>query len=580
MQGRSIGSKRFKVGEAAPQPTLASIYQEDNTPLDWAAPHDRRAQPASPRRPAELHPRALRHGLIASQLGLPMLARAGKKQASEDWEQPAAESDWQDRARAAYSGASERAGDEHSFNEQTTLYDEWELQKELVTYQETYPGYDPGYEEHPRLDFQLPPVAAAYESEHDQRHELDYAQAAYAPAEYAEHDQEHAGSPGSYPYAQKSRHGSQPSAALWRTEQPIRRVQAQAAAQPVAAREHATHVGAGNAAFAAQARAAQPLSATQRAAATAPPPRTATAFAAHARVKHAHTGNAQNTQASPRSSVQTRAPRPAVRRYGDDEPVVYPHPRSWWKRVLFLLALAGAGYAGHRYYLQRAPAPNPTPPPPPAAMATAAEPPPATSEATEDAPASPVQALPESPQSAKQRRSAERRALIAERWRERRAARRARSENSSSEQGGADRNDRSYGSASSEHERSEERDDYGASSARGSEPRDDYSVPSHADRARESSTGAERSASTNAHDDYVSDRRAAARRGVLRINSLPWSQIHIDGQLVGHTPQMNLLLPAGKHRVTLVNPEMQLSKTLTVQITAGSTTTHTIRLAE
>jgi serine/threonine-protein kinase len=233
-----------------------------------------------------------------------------------------------------------------------------------------------------------------------------------------------------------------------------------------------------------------------------------------------------------------RAP---VRRFVDDRPVVYPHKRSWLKRMLMLLVLAGGGYAAYHYHyldrlFERAPVAPPAPPappalpdPPPTAAAVATpEPPPAIAE---PAALEPVQAQPTPELSAKEQRRAARAAIIAERWRERRAARRGRDSDSSDE--------------------------------------------------RDTSTSSSKSPSyASAQDDYVSQQHAAAQSGVLRINSLPWSQIHVDGELVGHTPQMNLLLPAGKHRVTLVNNEMQLSKSLTVLITAGNITTHTINLAE
>jgi len=668
MQGRSIGSKRFNVGEAAPQPTRASIYQEENTPLEWTAAHDLRAQLALPQRPAALHPRALRHGLIASQLGLPMLARGEKKHAPDEWaQQPAAESVVPAQAHAAYSGAAEYAGGlDWSNNEQTTRYDEWELQKELVTYEETYPGYDT-YDEYPRLDFQLPPVAAAHEAERGQRHELDYAQAAYAPAEY----EDRAGAPGRHPYTQSA----QPSAARWHSEQPIRRMPERAySAEPRTASQgsfaNPTHTNQARAARAAeprpatqagfathaplnggfrgQAHVAPTLDTTQRGRAaqthagvaahasqanaptrahltqaqtplaTHTPQANAPTYRAFAAQTHAapsaattHAGFAARThtaqaQAAPSTAtthagfaarahapqaaatrsyagaagagVRARTPRQtvqrAVRRYADDEPVVYPRGGSWLKRFVVLLALAGAGYAGQHYYFNndhRAPVPVPTPPPPPAAVVAPVEPP--------APPAAPVelteaQAAQTSPESAKESRSAARAALVAERWRERRAGRRGRDDDNS----GDDRDEsttrgRSYARATNERDSSSSR---GRASTSAS-PRDDYADAARSDR----DPGSERSrSSTSAHDDYVSDRHAAAQSGTLRINSLPWSQVHIDGQLIGHTPQMNLLLPAGKHRVTLVNSEMQLSRSLTVQITPGNITTHTINLAE
>ena len=66
--------------------------------------------------------------------------------------------------------------------------------------------------------------------------------------------------------------------------------------------------------------------------------------------------------------------------------------------------------------------------------------------------------------------------------------------------------------------------------------------------------------------------------GTLRINSKPWSQVFIDGKLIGNTPQMNVSLPEGAHRVTLVNPEFSLKKSVTINIKPGQTETQIINL--
>ena len=66
--------------------------------------------------------------------------------------------------------------------------------------------------------------------------------------------------------------------------------------------------------------------------------------------------------------------------------------------------------------------------------------------------------------------------------------------------------------------------------------------------------------------------------GTLRINSRPWSQVTIDGKSVGNTPQMNLSLPSGAHKVTLVNPEFNLRKTLTITIKPGQVETQIVAL--
>ena len=59
--------------------------------------------------------------------------------------------------------------------------------------------------------------------------------------------------------------------------------------------------------------------------------------------------------------------------------------------------------------------------------------------------------------------------------------------------------------------------------------------------------------------------------GTLAVNSRPWSQVYVDGRLIGNTPQMNIPLAAGRHTVTFVNSEFSIRETRTVTITAGAT---------
>jgi len=66
--------------------------------------------------------------------------------------------------------------------------------------------------------------------------------------------------------------------------------------------------------------------------------------------------------------------------------------------------------------------------------------------------------------------------------------------------------------------------------------------------------------------------------GTLRINSRPWSQVVIDGRPIGSTPQMNVPLSEGSHKVTLINPEFDIKKTLTVKIKAGQVETQIVAL--
>lgn len=62
------------------------------------------------------------------------------------------------------------------------------------------------------------------------------------------------------------------------------------------------------------------------------------------------------------------------------------------------------------------------------------------------------------------------------------------------------------------------------------------------------------------------------------MNSQPWSQVIVDGRVIGNTPQMNISLPAGSHRVELVNPQFNARESFTIVITAGETSTRVVRL--
>jgi eukaryotic-like serine/threonine-protein kinase len=58
--------------------------------------------------------------------------------------------------------------------------------------------------------------------------------------------------------------------------------------------------------------------------------------------------------------------------------------------------------------------------------------------------------------------------------------------------------------------------------------------------------------------------------GVLAINLEPWAEVVVDGKGRGTTP-LRLVLPAGVHRVELVNREKSLDRVLSVEIRGGAT---------
>lgn len=75
-------------------------------------------------------------------------------------------------------------------------------------------------------------------------------------------------------------------------------------------------------------------------------------------------------------------------------------------------------------------------------------------------------------------------------------------------------------------------------------------------------------------------RSGGGSSGTLRINSRPWSQVYVDGRLVGNTPQMNLALPAGSHKIKLVNPQLGMTKNVNVKIQPGKVETKIVDMVE
>ena len=67
--------------------------------------------------------------------------------------------------------------------------------------------------------------------------------------------------------------------------------------------------------------------------------------------------------------------------------------------------------------------------------------------------------------------------------------------------------------------------------------------------------------------------------GKLRINSRPWSQVYVDGRLIGNTPRTDLVLSAGVHTVTLISPDFGYKRVLAVPIKRGETVTKIVDLA-
>lgn len=73
---------------------------------------------------------------------------------------------------------------------------------------------------------------------------------------------------------------------------------------------------------------------------------------------------------------------------------------------------------------------------------------------------------------------------------------------------------------------------------------------------------------------------AANGGGMLRVNSRPWSQVFVDGRLVGNTPQLGIQLSPGTHKLKLVSPDLGMTKQMSIKIAKGQTVTKVINLIE
>jgi len=71
---------------------------------------------------------------------------------------------------------------------------------------------------------------------------------------------------------------------------------------------------------------------------------------------------------------------------------------------------------------------------------------------------------------------------------------------------------------------------------------------------------------------------AASGPGSLTFDARPWCNVSIDGRRVGQTPIVNRSLPSGRHRISCVNPELNVTRNVTVTITPGEATRQRINL--
>ena len=71
---------------------------------------------------------------------------------------------------------------------------------------------------------------------------------------------------------------------------------------------------------------------------------------------------------------------------------------------------------------------------------------------------------------------------------------------------------------------------------------------------------------------------AAAGPGQITIDARPWCNVTIDGRSLGQTPIVNHSIASGRHTVVCTNPELDASRTVSVEVRPGETTRTRISL--
>lgn len=76
----------------------------------------------------------------------------------------------------------------------------------------------------------------------------------------------------------------------------------------------------------------------------------------------------------------------------------------------------------------------------------------------------------------------------------------------------------------------------------------------------------------------VTESAPVADAGFLTLDTVPWSQVTLNGESLGTTPILRHQLPAGPHTLLLVNPERGLRQRYRVTIRPGETTRRRVGL--
>jgi hypothetical protein len=68
----------------------------------------------------------------------------------------------------------------------------------------------------------------------------------------------------------------------------------------------------------------------------------------------------------------------------------------------------------------------------------------------------------------------------------------------------------------------------------------------------------------------IAEDSGGGRECSITINSIPWSEVWIDGQnTTKHTPIVDYKVPCGKHKLAFKRPDMQIDQTENINVKPG-----------
>jgi serine/threonine-protein kinase len=91
-------------------------------------------------------------------------------------------------------------------------------------------------------------------------------------------------------------------------------------------------------------------------------------------------------------------------------------------------------------------------------------------------------------------------------------------------------------------------------------------------------TAQEPAKSVEAPPPEAKPRPKAVAKGKLTIDSVPWSEVFLNGKKLGDTPLVDYPMPAGVHVLKLVNDDKGVKSSIEVEILAGKTTVKKLKL--